>query len=751
MNVKVCKNAPDGFVNPPKRYYAHTREGKSPKEWHDLKEHLESTARKASNFAIDFNAADWAYLAGLWHDLGKYSEEFQKMLYAPNGVDAHIEIERPKRVDHSTAGAQYAVSLLGDKGKIIAYAIAGHHAGLANGADNNDSCLSARLKKKIPDYSDGLSELPGTGKSLELPFSIDGTISHQKFSFRLFIFIKMIFSSLVDADFLDTEKFMEEEKSSWREGYPDLKILNKRLETFMEKFTPNVKDSGVNKVRDEVLKQCQIAAELSPGLFSLTVPTGGGKTLSSLSFAMKHAIKYGKKRIIYVIPYTSIIEQNASIFREALGNDAILEHHSNFDPDEEDHRSRLASENWDAPVVVTTNVQFFESLFACKTSQCRKLHNIINSVVILDEAQMLPSELLRPCLEVLKELSDVYKTSIVLCTATQPALSTTKNFKEGLDGVREIITAPKKFYELLKRVEVENLSVVANDDLVRKIVSYDQALCIVNTRKHARLLFEKVKALTGNNGCFHLSALMCPAHRAQKLEEIKNTLKGGNLCRVISTQLVEAGVDVDFPVVFRATAGIDSIAQAAGRCNREGRLTTGKVFVFVPEDGFPEGHFRQCAQTAESIIRRHQDVLSPEAVEEYFRELYWTKGENGLDAYSILSTLAEDAAKGNFPFRDAAEKFRIIKDETASLIIPWGEEVEDIIRKLNYADYPALVSRRLQKFTVQVYPKTWAVLMPALECVRDHYYVLSNMDIYRDDVGLCPEDPSFHKIESLIC
>ncbi|MBI2094695.1 MAG: CRISPR-associated helicase Cas3' [Candidatus Omnitrophica bacterium] len=734
---------------PQKTYYAHSREGKPVKEWHLLKDHLENTARKASDFSKDFNAAEWAYLAGLWHDLGKYSEEFQNRLSEANGNDAHIE--KPGRVDHSTAGAQYAAKMLGDKGRIIAYTIAGHHAGLPNGEDNKDSCLSSRLKKWIPDYSCGISELPLALNSPGLPFACGGSISNQQFAFRLSVFIRMIFSALVDADFLDTEEFAGAEKCSWRKGYPGLLTLNQRLETYLERFSGHSNGHPVTRIRMEVLGHCREAYDWPSGLFSLTVPTGGGKTLSSLSFAMRHALKYGKKRIIYVIPYTSIIEQNAAVFREALGDDAVLEHHSNFEPEEEDHRSRLASENWDAPIVVTTNVQFFESLFACRTSQCRKLHNIANSVVILDEAQMLPTELLKPCLEILKELSNVYKTSIVLCTATQPALSTTETFKNGLDGVREIIPNPGELYDTMKRVEIKNLSTITDDDLVKKVVSCDQVLCIVNTRRHARVVFEKMRALVNGQGCFHLSALMCPLHRTRKLGEIKKALREGKLCRVISTQLVEAGVDIDFPVVYRSIAGVDSIAQAAGRCNREGRLDKGEVFVFMPQEGLPRGHFRQAAQTAESISRRHQDILSLKAVEEYFRELYWIKGEKDLDAYGILPALTEDAARGNLPFREVAEKFKIIKDGMVSVIIPWKEEADVLIQELNFVKYPAKFARQLQKFTVQVYPQAFAILRPALECIRDQYYVLRNMDIYRDDIGLCPEDPAFHKIESLIC
>jgi len=433
-----------------------------------------------------------------------------------------------------------------------------------------------------------------------------------------------------------------------------------------------------------------------------------------------------------------------------LGEDAVLEHHSNFEPDEENHRSRLASENWDAPVIVTTNVQFFESLYRCRSSRCRKIHNMARSIVILDEAQMLPVPLLKPCLEVLRELSSSYETSIVLCTATQPALSTTETFKDGLDGVREIVSDPGRLYVEFRRVQVEKLPVISDAELAEKLNKYKQVLCVVNTRKHARRIYEQIR--DREEGCYHLSALMCPEHRTATFSKIRSALRDGRPCRVISTQLIEAGVDIDFPVVFRSTAGIDSIAQAAGRCNREGKLLEGgRVFVFSPEKGFQPGHFRQTAQTTECVMRHHDDFMSLGAVSEYFRTLYWMKGEK-LDEYQILDDLGEGGKNGDFPFRIVDEKFTLIKDGAESIIIPWNREAEKIISGLRYSQCPACLARKAQRFTVQVYPKVLGSLERAGSAERLHgqYCVLTNMDIYRDDLGLCPEDPTFHNPESLI-
>ncbi len=731
-----------------KQYYAHSLDGSPPSDWQPLEEHLKNVAEMARSFADAFGAGDWGYLAGLWHDIGKYSDEFQEMLGAKEGSDAHIET-KPGRIDHSTAGAQHADRLLKDKGKLLAYAIAGHHAGLLDGK-SNDACLYNRLKKEnIPDYSSCPERILDSKSLGNLPFDLNAH-DPKRFGFQLSFFIRMIYSCLVDADFLDTEAFMNKEKSLWRKGYPSLTELDNKLSSALNQLAKDAPKTPINKHRAAILKDCLDAAGRPQGLFSLTVPTGGGKTLSSLAFAMKHAIKHGLERIIYVIPYTSIIEQNAAVFRDILGEDTVLEHHSNFEPGEEDHRSRLAPENWDAPLIVTTNVQFFESLFRSRSSRCRRIHNIANSVVILDEAQMLPVPLLKPCLEVLRELSTAYKTSIVLCTATQPALSTTETFKDGLEGVSEIVSDPGKLYVEFKRVQVEKLPVISDDELADKLNKYKQVLCIVNTRKHARRIFERIH--NEKEGCYHLSALMCPAHRTATLNKIRSALLDDIPCRVVSTQLIEAGVDIDFPVVFRSMSGIDSIAQAAGRCNREGKLHEGgQVFVFSPEDGLPPGHFRQTAQTAEGVMRHHEDLLSQEAVTEYFRALYWIQGER-LDEYRILDDLGEDAIHGNFPFRGVDKKFKIIKDGAESIIIPWNEEAEKIINGLRYSEYPASFARKAQRFTVQVYPKVLGSLECAgsVERLHDQYCVLTNMDIYRDDLGLCPEDPTFHEVGNLI-
>lgn len=725
-------------------FYAHTKNNEPPDRWQTLEDHLKQVAELARSFADEFGAGDWGYLAGLWHDVGKYSKEFQKYLLAANDDDAHIETKHG-RVDHSTAGAKHAFRQAKNEGKLLAYTIAGHHAGLPDGKSNEGSCLTKRLGKANPSSDacpDWILDLPIIKG---LPFPLD----KKRFYFQISFFARMLYSCLVDADFLDTEAFMDPAKSGWRKGYPSLDELHENLQAHLDHLTASAAPIPINMRRTAILKQCLSAADLPPGLFSLTVPTGGGKTLSSLAFALKHARRFGKKRVIYVIPYTSIIEQNAAVFRDILGEDAVLEHHSNFEPEDEDHRSRLSAENWDAPLIVTTNVQFFESLFACRSSRCRKIHRIAESVVILDEAQMLPVPLLKPSLEVLRELALNYRTTIVLCTATQPALSKSETFKDGLEGVREIIPDPAALYETFKRVDTVKLPSLADDELAEKLNEYRQVLCVVNSRKHARQLYER---LSDKEGHFHLSALMCPAHRTEVLDRIRAALANGEPCRVISTQLVEAGVDIDFPVVFRSIAGVDSIAQAAGRCNREGKLSeNGKVFVFTPEAGLPPGYFRQTAETTEAVLRHHSDPLSLSAVHDYFRQLYWLRGA-ALDQHQILADLSEGAKAGDFPFRVVAEKFKIIEEGMVPIIIPWNDKAEQIVEELRYSAFPASAARKAQRFTIQVYPQVLYGLLTAgsVERLHEQYNVLINRDLYREDLGLCPEEPTFHRIESLI-
>jgi len=689
---------------------AHVRQDSNGK-WieHSLREHLLEVARRAGELAKAFGSEDWAQLAGLWHDLGKYREKFQKYIKKASGyydTEAHIE-GVPGRVDHSTAGAIYAIEKLGLQGRILAYLIAGHHAGLPdwNNAEGGQSTLFQRLEtgKKNKYLQEALDTAPPAGilhQSRPVSLPPQGSLA---------LWLRMLFSCLVDADFLDTEAFMDDKKSSLRSGYPSIEALKSAFDQHMTDKAANAKDSAVNRIRAEVLRQCREKGELPSGLFSLTVPTGGGKTLSSMAFALTHAVHHGKDRMIYVIPYTSILEQTAEIFRSIFGAENVIEHHSNLDSEREDSRSRLATENWDAPIIVTTNVQFFESLFAAKTSRCRKLHNIVNSVVVLDEAQLLPPEFLAPILHVMQDLVTGYKVSFVLSTATQPAFSPRPKFT-GLKNVCELMDDPERLYADLKRVETElpdDFSIPRTwESIANELMQYESVLCIVNSRKDCRELHSLMPKDT-----IHLSALMCGQHRSQVIAEIKQRLKDGIPTRVISTQLVEAGVDMDFPVVYRALAGLDAVAQAAGRCNREGLLLQpGKVVVFIPPKPAAPGLLRKAQQSGQEIMRLSKgEPLTRECFEAYFRHYY--ESLNSLDKANIVGLLdlynQAEARQAEFNFRIAAALFRLIDEEgQTAVIVRYGESlklIEALEKSQNMVPHERRgILRKLQRYTVNI-------------------------------------------------
>jgi CRISPR-associated endonuclease/helicase Cas3 len=732
------------------KYYAHSLNGEPFENWHSLEEHLWQVAELAACFAAEFSAAEWAYLAGLWHDLGKYAVEFQQYIRAAN--DAHLE-GKPGRVDHSTAGALQAMARLDRPGMILAYLLAGHHAGLPDWQSESSPQSSLQYRLARNELLQKVDSVAPEAILLNHLRPTDKAKSGTELSRSLWL--RMLFSCLVDADFLDTEAFMDPEKARSREGYPPLAELAPLFESYMAKKTGNAPDTPVNRIRAEVLAACREEATEAPGLFTLTVPTGGGKTLSSCAFALGHALAYNKRRIIYVIPYTSIIEQTADQFRQIF-DDAVLEHHSNLDvadQNRETARSRLACENWDAPVIVTTSVQFFESLFASRTSRCRKLHNMVNSVVILDEAQLLPSNFLKPVLEVMRELQMNYGVTFVLSTATQPALGPHKNMDfdfPGLPDLREIIPSSLNLHERLQRTTVEVVDKLDKplgwDELAARSGEHDSVLCIVNRRDDARTLWEKMP-----QGSFHLSALMCGAHRSARIAEIKASLKDGRPTRVVSTQLVEAGVDFDFPVVYRALAGLDSVAQAAGRCNREGRLAAGRVYIFQPESKIPVGHLRQAAEIGRQLLAAAEgDLLAPERFERFFKTLYWIKGD-GLDNQGIMALLANDRDL-RISFRSAAEKFRLIDDAaSASVVVHYGEGSR-LIELLRRQEPERWLLRRLQRFVVNLPRSIHGRLAAegAIEEIRPGIFVQAQGNLYDEQLGLCVDRSMIYAPDELL-
>jgi CRISPR-associated endonuclease/helicase Cas3/CRISPR-associated endonuclease Cas3-HD len=710
-------------------YYAHSTDRQDKYDWQFLKDHLENVADIASGFSREFNAKEFGYSAGLLHDIGKYSPEFQRRL---DGAKI--------RVDHSTAGALEAKKLYGIfQSRILEYVITGHHGGLLN-YGTKECGLDERLSRPVlSDYSAYKNEISAPDLSKVRPSL---TPINNKLGFAISFYIRMLFSCLVDADFLDTERFLSPDKSSLRGQYEPFDDLFLKFDNYMKAKLSTSEENPINRYRREIYEQCIEKAELPPQIFSLTVPTGGGKTLSSMAFALDHLRKHNLNRILYVIPYTSIIEQNADIFREIFGNKNVLEHHSNYDPKNEKSEStdllqeklKLSSENWDIPIIITTNVQFFESLFSNRVSRCRKLHNLAKSVIILDEAQMLPTGFLKPCLSALSELVVNYGSTVVICTATQPNLNGLLD--ENIKPV-EITRSPQELYEAFRRVHVTDLGDIDDSDLSARLNAHKQALCIVNTRKHAQKLYEQ---LSESESCYHLSARMCPVHRRMKLKKIKNLLKEGAECRVISTQLIEAGVDIDFPAVYRTISGIDSVCQASGRCNREGKMASGEVYVFRSTEDYGKAtHWQsRVAEIGSMIFEEWDDPLSLPAVDSYFEKLYSYEGD-GLDKKRILPSFEERLRDVAFPFEDVANAFNLIENDTRDIIIPYDDKARSIIKQMQQTGFPGKYARNLQGYTVSIYVEEFKVLEKdnAISSIADRFFVLNKLeDYYSEDTGL---------------
>lgn len=716
---------------------------------HDLGSHLNAVAKLATEFADSFSSGAWAHLAGLWHDLGKYQLAFQDYIRSASGLDAHIETA-PGRVKHAIAGAAHAIDALGPQGRLLAYLIAGHHAGLPDWQP--DDAPGAALSQEIDEGKPILEKAIAGGVPSEvLDPGLKPCAPPIREAGELHFWLRMIFSCLVDADFLDTERFMDEQRALQRGGYADMESLCGDYKRFMNANFA-VAGSTVNRLRAETLAACIAGAADDPGLFSLSVPTGGGKTLASLGFALHHAARHGLNRIIYVIPYTSIIEQTADVFRRVFASrnpSPVIEHHSNLETDNETRKSRLAAENWDAPIVVTTNVQFFESLYAAKPSRCRKLHNIAESVVILDEAQLLPPEHLQPILDGLRQLLARYRVSLVLSTATQPEL--TKNrprFGErpltGLGVARELAPDPERLSRELDRVTVSLPESQQDrrdwDAVAEELARYERVLCIVNRRDDAETLWRKLPP-----GAIHLSARMCGAHRAGVIAQIKRELDEGHAVRVVSTQLVEAGVDLDFPVVYRAMAGLDSIAQAAGRCNREGRLGVkgGRVFVFNPPRPSPSGLLLKAEQAAQGVLAGSTgEPLTSANHVRYFDRFY--ADVNSHDKAGMADLLTKDAHKGGIQFRTAAMRFRLIPDEGQRVVfVRWGEGVA-LIERLRMEGPHRELMRRLQRHAVTLHDRQWKTLLASGDLeLHDDFLIQRSDALYHPELGLLPEMPDY--------
>ncbi len=694
-----------------------------------LIDHLRETARLAEQFASAFQAGDYGRQVGGIHDHGKSSKEFQKRLCGD-----------PKPVNHSDAGAQM---LYQNGSDISAICVAGHHSGLPNWGASSDppseSTFRGRMKRKDLPACLPEPQLPLDLTPPPLPESYRGTINRLEKAFL----IRMIYSCLTDADFLDTERFMQGD-SVLRQPGDSIPALNQKLDRYLEEQGFLKPGKEINQKRAAILQQCLEGGNQTPGLFSLTVPTGGGKTVSSLAFALRHAAAFGKRRVIYVIPYCSIIDQTAGKFQEILGKENVLEHHSGIDyekQDWEDHCKNpmaLAAENWDKPVIVTTMVQFFESLYAARSSRCRKLHNIANSVVIFDEAQMMPVHHLKPCVMAIAQLVQHFSVTAVLCTATQPSLNRMLQEMAPDLKIRELCTDTLALYRSFRRVTFQmEPAPLPCLELAGRLMEHHQVLCIVNTRKAAQQIYRQLSG----EGNYHLSTYQYPAQRQELLNEIRNRLKDGQPCRVVSTSLIEAGVDVDFPAVYREQAGLDSVLQAAGRCNREGIHSPEEsiVTIFALEDVSQNSAIEPNLKAFQQVAANAEELEHPDTIYKYFNQLFYQHYDETEKTFDRKEILKSSRSK-TLPFREIEKNFHLIDQNTKTVYIPL-EKGKELVERLRDGEVSRNLFRQLGRYGVSVYPNQFQVLDQAgdIELVTENTAILVNLSLYSRETGLCPQ------------
>ena len=689
-------------------------------------EHSLGVASLARHFADTFGMGEWGYLLGLLHDKGKEKRQFQEYIRDVNGIAGCSNYTQEGK-SHAYVGALMARAMYGNQGKnLLVNQIASHHRGLY------DYCeLETILNLPIPKEVAPIEERT-TLKAP--PFKMERQEFHH--------LSRMLFSCLVDADYLDTERFMDGQTSSKRGCQVSLESLLPLLERHLDMLQKESVNSDVNKVRKDVQDCCRKMSDQPKGFYSLTVPTGGGKTLSSLLWAMRHAIRHGMSRIIFAIPYTSIIVQTASILKRLFGESVVLEHHSSFDPQSIEnadlqHRAKLATENWDYPIVVTTNVQLFESMFGNRPSDCRKLHNIVNSVIILDEVQTLPTDYLQLVVDALKAYKNMFGVSVLLTTASQPVLSgiiegcNPQTTFSGIDSITEIIPRNYALHNKLRRVRLEiKDSGSTYDEIAERLSKHERVLCIVNTRADAREIYNRLprEGLT-----IHLSRMMCPRHVSRAIEKLKCALSSDErIIRVVATQLVEAGVDIDFPVVFRQEAGLDSILQAAGRCNREGKLEMATTYVFsLSKERKLHGNIKDANQ-ARLSLKNVSDWFAPETMTEYFRQLYCRKVT--FDKKDIKSLLYKPT---EMCFEEAAKAFKLIEDAGKSVIVNTEDSIE-LVRQLKRDGMTYSLMKRLAQYTVNIHESDFKALIGygAVEEAINGIYVVNDRAQYDENIGL---------------
>lgn len=702
------------------------------------KAHSCGVAERAELFTQALGMPGWGTFLGLLHDKGKEKKDFQTYIRLMNEFPADSRTYQDKT--HAYVGALLAKRLFPKGYHFVAYALAGHHAGMPD-----SYLLEELLKKDLPEEVswDGLPDVPSPPSYLEQMQPSD--LNHL---------FRMLYSCLVDADYLDTENFMMPGQVRLRNNQTSLADLLPKLEVYLQNLAERSADTPVNRIRKQVQDVCRQAAERPSGVYSLTVPTGGGKTLSSILWAMLHAIRQGKQRIILSIPYTSIITQTAAVLKKIFGDDQVLEHHSNLAVDETDVldetalRKKLATENWDFPIIVTTNVQLLESMYASHPSACRKLHNIANSVLLFDEVQTLPGERLQPIVDALRTYQRFFGVSLLFTTASQPTLEGVRPGHQadllGFEKIEEIVPAAWHLHEKLRRVHLHFCtSPLTYQEISEQLLQHPRVLCIVNTRKDAGEIFSRLGESEPGALHFHLSRMMCAEHLDHTLHEIKEALQrdASTPIRVVSTQLVEAGVDMDFPVVYRQEAGLDSILQAAGRCNREGKLPElGRTEVFQIEGRrVPLGTLNYANQ-ARLNMPVPKDWFSPEAMKDYFTHFYhqiptFDKKEEDKDGLKwTMHELLYSVKK--LMFDTADHVFRLIDSKGYSVVVHYGES-DTLMNHLKNGVFDPLLFRRLNRYAVQLNEHDFKAFVEAgmIEPVQGLYY-LSDSAQYHSSVGL---------------
>lgn len=696
-------------------------------------EHSLGVAHLAAGFANDFGWDSVGHIMGLLHDKGKEQEGFQRYIRKMSGLEdvaGYVE-----KTPHAFVG-----TLLAQKIKpycdLIGMPIAGHHAGLYDSLDYKD------LKQKnMPEDID--TDNPETGPVTP------GCLPPPKYLHHL---IRMLFSALVDADYLDTEKFMQPEQSAERRPGDSLETLQRTLDAYLDDLNRKTPDTPVNRVRRCVQQQCRDTMALPSGFYSLTVPTGGGKTLSSMVWAIGHALANGKKRIIIAIPYTSVITQTAEVLRGIFGADNVVEHHSAVNITDEDSPSndcslKLATENWDRPIIITTNVQLFESMYASRPSKCRKLHNLCNSVLILDEVQALPVGHLQPIVDALKAYQEYFGLSVLFTTASMPALGgkyrgvSCTAILDGIGSITEIIPDSFQLHDHLRRAEIRfDTEASTYDSLAGRLLQHPRVLCIVNTRRDAHELFSR---LPQDGVTIHLSKMMCPAHIRRQLRRLKEALKdpGNGVVRVVSTQLIEAGIDIDFPVVYRQEAGLDSILQAAGRCNREGFLPLGTTYVFslTKERALPSGHLSRTASACKRLrITSETDCFAPGLMRKYFIQLYGRTesfDEGPAMETNLIKRLLSDPRV--MSFATAAQEFRLISDNSVNVIVNW-DRAPELVSDLRENGASKTLLSKLAQYSVAVRKTDFDRLRQGalVKEILDGIWYMSDREQYLSDIGL---------------